>query len=128
MRKLRGDMLSSSTRCRRIRPPFSSKNLSSIGHIINKYKAKIRNSSAAFVDVPVKLIETNALVYNMGDNSGVDLRLHLDWLHCSSDAESDSSSDHGGGSDPGHDFKIVRDRPVCAVSRGRPRGRGRRGR
>ncbi|PKU66048.1 hypothetical protein MA16_Dca017369 [Dendrobium catenatum] len=87
--------------------------------------------SNSFVNVPVNLINTQALVYHVGDNSGMDVRTHLDWLQCTSEFESDSdsSSDNCGGSDPGHDFKLVHDRPVLFVaSRGRLRGRGRRGR
>ncbi|PKU75745.1 hypothetical protein MA16_Dca015625 [Dendrobium catenatum] len=87
--------------------------------------------SNSFVDVPVNLIEPQALVYHVGDNAGLDVKTHLDWLQCSSEFESDSdaSSDHYGGSYPGHDSKLVRDRPIVSVaSRGRFRGRGRRGR
>ncbi|PKU70011.1 hypothetical protein MA16_Dca022256 [Dendrobium catenatum] len=87
--------------------------------------------SNAFVNVPVNLIEPQALVYHVGDNSGIDVRTHLDWLHYTSEFESDSdsSSEYCGGSNPRHDFKLVHERPVVSVaSRGRFRGRGRRGR
>ncbi|PKU74508.1 hypothetical protein MA16_Dca003711 [Dendrobium catenatum] len=85
----------------------------------------------SFVDVSVNLIEPQALVYHVGDNSGVDVRLLLHWLHCTSKFKpgSDSSSEYCGGADPGHDFKLMRDSPVISVaSYGRARGRGRRGR
>ncbi|PKU73092.1 hypothetical protein MA16_Dca016159 [Dendrobium catenatum] len=88
-------------------------------------------SSNKFVNVPMNLIDTQALVYHVGDNSGMDVRTHLDWLHCTSEFEFDyySSSDYCGGYDPRHDFKLVRDRPVHSVaSHGRFRGRGMRGR
>ncbi|PKU69693.1 hypothetical protein MA16_Dca021053 [Dendrobium catenatum] len=88
-------------------------------------------SANSFINVPVNLIDIQALVYHVGDNSGMNVRTHLDWLNCSSDLESDSdsSSDYCGGFDPGQDFKLVRDRPVLSVaSCGRFRGRGRRGR
>ncbi|PKU80426.1 hypothetical protein MA16_Dca013841 [Dendrobium catenatum] len=88
-------------------------------------------SSNSFVDVPVNLIEPQALVYHAGDNSGLDVRTHFDWLQCTSELESnsDSSSEYCGGFDPGHDSKLVHDRPIVSVApRGRFRGRGKRGR
>ncbi|PKU63947.1 hypothetical protein MA16_Dca021575 [Dendrobium catenatum] len=87
--------------------------------------------SNSFVDVPVNLIEPQALVYHVRDNAGLDVRTHLDWLQCSSEFESDSnaSSNHYGGSDPDHDSKLVRDRPIVSIaSHGSFRGRDRRGR
>ncbi|PKU62446.1 Transcription factor CPC [Dendrobium catenatum] len=85
--------------------------------------------SNSFVDVPMNLIEPQALVYHMGDNSGVDVMVHLDWLHCTSEFESDSDSspEYCGGSNHGHDFKLIHERPVLSVaSRGRDRRDGNR--
>ncbi|PKU84950.1 hypothetical protein MA16_Dca022991 [Dendrobium catenatum] len=78
------------------------------------------------VDVHVKLIEPHALVYHVGEHSGMDVRGGLDWLQCSSEYESGSASsfESDGVVDHGKDF--LRDRPI--VSRGKARGRGRRGR
>ncbi|PKU86657.1 hypothetical protein MA16_Dca014299 [Dendrobium catenatum] len=88
-------------------------------------------SSNAFVNVPVNLIEPQALVYHVGNSFGLDVRTHIYWLQCTSELESDSdfSWKYCGGSDPDHDSKLIRDRLVVSVaSRGRFRGRGRRGR
>ncbi|PKU74626.1 hypothetical protein MA16_Dca004816 [Dendrobium catenatum] len=79
------------------------------------------------VDVPVKLIEPQALVIHVGNNSGMNVRKHLDWLHVSSDSESVSSFDSSGADDPGNPFALLRDTPVVSgASRGKARGRGRR--
>ncbi|PKU74850.1 hypothetical protein MA16_Dca005041 [Dendrobium catenatum] len=87
---------------------------------------ELRVSANSFIYVPMNLIDTQALVYHVGDNSGLNVRTHLDWLR-STDVESDSdSSDYCDCSNPGQDFRLVRDRPIA--SRGRFRGRGRRGR
>ncbi|PKU60716.1 hypothetical protein MA16_Dca028851 [Dendrobium catenatum] len=73
------------------------------------------------------------MVNRLGVNSGFDIRNHVDWLHGSFEFESESeflncglaSPNFCGGSDPGNDFTLVRDRPVISVaSRGRLRGRG----
>ncbi|PKU83481.1 hypothetical protein MA16_Dca018470 [Dendrobium catenatum] len=45
----------------------------------------------SFVDVPVNLISPEAWIYHVGDNSGEDVRLLIDWLHCSFDSSSESS-------------------------------------
>ncbi|KAH0453055.1 hypothetical protein IEQ34_017379 [Dendrobium chrysotoxum] len=85
----------------------------------------------SLVDVPVKLIEPHAFVYHVGDNFGIDVRAHIDWLHCSSEYESDSGSslESEGCDDPGNAFALLRDRPVVSVtSRGRGCGRGNQGR
>ncbi|PKU70418.1 hypothetical protein MA16_Dca007170 [Dendrobium catenatum] len=83
------------------------------------------------VDVPVNLVDTHTLANRLRDNSRFDIRNHVG----SSDFESESdfsdcglaSPDFCGGSDPGNEFTVVRDRPVCSVaSRGRFRGRGQR--
>ncbi|PKU59914.1 hypothetical protein MA16_Dca019616 [Dendrobium catenatum] len=75
------------------------------------------------------------MVNLLGVRPGLDIRNHVNWLHVSSDAESESefsecdvaSPEFFCGSDPGNDFALVRDRPVLSVaSRGRSRGRGRR--
>ncbi|PKU65882.1 hypothetical protein MA16_Dca009211 [Dendrobium catenatum] len=96
-----------------------------------------RNSvcSNNFVDVPVNLVDKHTMVNHLGDNSDFDIRNHVDWLHGSSEFESESDcSDCGlislnfcGGSDPENNFSMAHERPVVSVaSRGRFRGRGRR--
>ncbi|PKU59775.1 hypothetical protein MA16_Dca028699 [Dendrobium catenatum] len=81
------------------------------------------------------MVDTLNMVNRLGENSGFDVRNHVDWLHGSSDFESESdrsdcgfiSPDFCRGSDPGNEFSLVRDRPVRSIaSRGRARGRGRR--
>ncbi|PKU85592.1 hypothetical protein MA16_Dca003333 [Dendrobium catenatum] len=74
------------------------------------------------VDVPVKLIEPQALIIHVGNNSGMDVRKHLDWLHVSSDSESVSSFDYSGADNPGNPFALLRDTLVVS---GASRGRGR---
>ncbi|KAI0507065.1 hypothetical protein KFK09_013183 [Dendrobium nobile] len=86
-----------------------------------------------FVDVPVTFMEPQGLFYNVKYNSGIDLRVQMDWLHdysSNSDSESVSDSmDSIGDGDPRNSFNVIRDQPLVYVtSRGRPRGRGRRGR
>ncbi|KAI0509880.1 hypothetical protein KFK09_010477 [Dendrobium nobile] len=81
------------------------------------------------VDVPVTYLDPKSFQYNVKDNSGVDLRVHLDWLHgYNSVSESESGSDSVeslGDGDPGNSFNLLRDKPlVTAASRGRSRGRG----
>ncbi|KAI0500257.1 hypothetical protein KFK09_018467 [Dendrobium nobile] len=87
------------------------------------------------IDAPVSLVHTRSIANQLGDKSGFDIRNHVDWLHGSSEYESEFEfSDCGvtspelcGGFDPGNEFSLIRDRPVCsAASRGRFRGRGRR--
>ncbi|KAI0504440.1 hypothetical protein KFK09_015392 [Dendrobium nobile] len=85
------------------------------------------------VDVPVTYLDPKSFQYNVKDNSGVDLRVHLDWLHdYNSVSESESGSDSVeslGDGDPGNSFNLLRDKPlVTAASRGRSRGRGKCGR
>ncbi|PKU80037.1 hypothetical protein MA16_Dca014403 [Dendrobium catenatum] len=75
------------------------------------------------VEVPVNLADTNTMVNRLGGNSGYDIRNHVDWLHGSSEFESESdfsgcgvaSPDFFGGSDPGNEFTLVRDRPVISL-------------
>ncbi|PKU66451.1 hypothetical protein MA16_Dca018153 [Dendrobium catenatum] len=70
-----------------------------------------------FVDVPVTYMDPKSLHYNVKDKSGVDLRVHLDWLHdYSSVSESESGSDSVeslGDGDPGNSFNLLRDKPLC---------------
>ncbi|PKU76603.1 hypothetical protein MA16_Dca001208 [Dendrobium catenatum] len=49
--------------------------------------------NGSFVDALVNLISHEALIYHVGDNMGEDVRLQIDWLHCSSDFSSESSGD-----------------------------------
>ncbi|PKU82066.1 hypothetical protein MA16_Dca004083 [Dendrobium catenatum] len=85
------------------------------------------------VDVYVNLVDTHNLFQRVGINPGSDFSNQGDWLHGSSEFESDSEfsdcnladPDFFGGSDPGNDFTLVRDRPVASRGRGRFRGRGR---
>ncbi|KAI0501515.1 hypothetical protein KFK09_016460 [Dendrobium nobile] len=42
-----------------------------------------------FVDVPVNLVDTHTMVNHLGENSGFDLRNHIDWLNGSSEFESE---------------------------------------
>ncbi|PKU86390.1 hypothetical protein MA16_Dca025197 [Dendrobium catenatum] len=73
----------------------------------------------ACVDVLVKLIEPQALVFHVGNNSGRDVRKHLDWLHVSSDSEFVSSFESSGTDDPGNPFALLCDKPfVYGASRG----------
>ncbi|KAI0494625.1 hypothetical protein KFK09_024766 [Dendrobium nobile] len=89
---------------------------------------ELRVNASSFINVPVNLVETKDLVYHVRDNAGMNVWTHIDWLRSSDvESDSDSGSDHCGGSDPGQDFRLDQDRPVVA-SRGRFRGRGRRGR
>ncbi|KAI0524966.1 hypothetical protein KFK09_004356 [Dendrobium nobile] len=69
------------------------------------------------------------MIYHVGENSSRDVIKQLDWLHVLSDSEYDSSSESSGADDPGNSFYLLRDSSVVSVaSRGKARGRGRRGR
>ncbi|PKU65188.1 hypothetical protein MA16_Dca004805 [Dendrobium catenatum] len=72
------------------------------------------------VDVPVNVITTNSLMRQVGGKTGVDVRSHGDWMHNSSEGGSDSDSY----SDPGNEYKMVRDRPISGSFRGKFWGRG----
>ncbi|KAI0507098.1 hypothetical protein KFK09_013216 [Dendrobium nobile] len=81
-----------------------------------------------YVDVPVTLIDPQSLVYYVGDNSRLDVRVQMDWLQDSSYSDSDSF-ESSGDEDQGNSFALLRDKPIVYIaSRGRTRGRGRRGR
>ncbi|PKU70233.1 hypothetical protein MA16_Dca011079 [Dendrobium catenatum] len=96
------------------------------GYSVNLEVADVHNDC---VDVLAKLIEPEALVFDVRNNSGMDVRKKIDWLHGSSDSESVSYSESSGADDPVNSFALLRDSPVVSVaSRGKAHGRGRRGR
>ncbi|PKU71221.1 hypothetical protein MA16_Dca007217 [Dendrobium catenatum] len=86
------------------------------------------------VDASVNLVDTQNLFQRVVINPRSDFSNQGDWLHCSSEFEYESEfldynladSNFFGGSDPGNDFTLVRDRPVASRGSGRFRGRGRR--
>ncbi|PKU74812.1 hypothetical protein MA16_Dca005003 [Dendrobium catenatum] len=69
-----------------------------------------------FVDVPITLINPQCLVYHVGENSGLDVRVQLDWLHGSSDSDS-VSLESIGDDDPGNSFALLHDKSLlCCLS------------
>ncbi|PKU61657.1 hypothetical protein MA16_Dca028069 [Dendrobium catenatum] len=83
------------------------------GSLVNLEVTDVHN---ACVDVPVNLIEPQALVFHVRNNSGMDVRKHIDWLHVSSDSESFSSSESSGADDPSNPFALFRDTLVVSVA------------
>ncbi|PKU82488.1 hypothetical protein MA16_Dca005493 [Dendrobium catenatum] len=73
--------------------------------LVNSDVQGILDNSQNLVNVPV----------TVGGTSGLDVKSHGDWLHNSSDYNYDSESY----SDPDNEFKMVRDGPLKAVSRGK---------
>ncbi|XP_020699241.1 uncharacterized protein LOC110111628 [Dendrobium catenatum] len=121
----------------RSRPPVLSE-LNVVSNVESERVEKLNFTATCsnnLIGVPVNLVDTRTFANQLGDNSGFDIRNHVDWLHGSSEYESESdfsdfvltSPEFCGGSVPGNEYSVVRDRPVCLVaSRVRFRGRGRR--